>query len=100
MLAVSEGAVRLSVTSARQCSHARPCGVRLLRADWRRRRKSQGAGEHSARRRRTPHGPNLGAGVWLKSCSSATHVKFAAMLVLPLPLYFATLGKRQSGRVI
>jgi hypothetical protein len=100
MLAVSEGAVRLSVTSARQCSHARLCGVRLLRADWRRRRKSQGAGEHAARRRRTPHGPNLGAGVWLKSCSSATHVKFAAMLVLPLPRYFATLGKTQSGRVI
>src|SRR5258708_4428118 len=48
----------------------------------------------------TPHGPNLGAGVWLKSGSSATHVKFAAMLVLPLPLYFATLGKTQSGRVI
>jgi len=27
-------------------------------------------------------------------------VKFAAMLVLPLPLYFATLGKTQRGRVI
>ncbi|MEH2567368.1 hypothetical protein V1289_006995 [Bradyrhizobium sp. AZCC 2289] len=50
------------------------------------------AGEHAARRRRTPHGPYLGAGVWLKSFSSATQVKFAAMLVLPLPLYFATLG--------
>ena len=48
----------------------------------------------------TPHGPNLGAGVWLKSGSSATQVKFAAMLVLPLPLYFATSGKTQSGRVI
>jgi hypothetical protein len=47
-------------------------------------KKKQGAGEHAARRRRTPHGPNLGAGVWLKSGSSATHVKFAAMLVLPL----------------
>jgi hypothetical protein len=63
-------------------------------------KESQGAGEPRARRRRTPHGPNLGAGVWLKSCSSATHVKFAAMLVLPLPRYFATLGKTQSGRVI
>src|SRR5258708_38623205 len=66
------------------------------------------SGEVKARRRRakmlagrrTPHGPNLGAGVWLKSCSSVTHVKFAAMLVLPLPEYFATLGKTQSGRVI
>ena len=48
----------------------------------------------------TPHGPNLGAGVWLKSGSSATQVKFVAMLVLPLPLYFATSGKTQSGRVI
>src|ERR1700724_2233050 len=62
--------------------------------------QKEGAGEPRARRRRTPHGPNLGAGVWLKSCSSATQVKFAAMLVLPLPLYFATLGKTQSGRVI
>src|ERR1700688_3325180 len=60
----------------------------------------EGAGEHAARRRRVPHGPYLGAGVWLKSLSSATQVKFAAMLVLPLPLYFATLGKTQSGRVI
>src|ERR1700726_1900562 len=58
--------------------------IRLLRAD----------------RRRTPHGPYLGAGVWLKSDSSATQVKFAAMLVLPLPVYFATSGKTQSGRVI
>ena len=46
------------------------------------------------------HGPYFGAGVWLKSCSSVMQVKFAAMLVLPLPLYFATLGKTQSGRVI
>jgi hypothetical protein len=38
------------------------------------------------------HGPYFGAGVWLKSDSSATQVKFAAMLVLPLPLYLATLG--------
>ena len=60
----------------------------------------RGAGEHAARRRCTAHGPNLGAGVWLKSGSSATQVKFAAMLVLPLPLYFATSGKTQSGRVI
>src|SRR6266481_4007798 len=63
-------------------------------------KEKQGAGEHAARRRRTPHGPYLGAGVWLKSCSSATHVKFAAMLVLPLPVYFATLGNTHSGRVI
>src|SRR5664279_5017226 len=53
-----------------------------------------------ARRHLAPHGPYLGAGVWLKSFSSVTQVKFAAMLVLPLPLYFATLGKTQSGRVI
>jgi hypothetical protein len=45
-------------------------------------------------------GPYFGAGVWLKSRSSVMQVKFAAMLVLPLPLYFATLGKTQSGRVI
>jgi hypothetical protein len=63
-------------------------------------KEKQGAGEHAARRRRTPHGPYLGVGVWLKSCSSATHVKFAALLGLPLPVYFATLGKTQSGRVI
>ena len=36
----------------------------------------------------------------MKSGSSATQVKFAAMLVLPLPLYFATSGKTQIGRVI
>src|SRR5258708_16724642 len=60
----------------------------------------QGAGERRARRRRTPHGPYLGAGVWLKSCSSATDRKYSAMLVLQLPEYFATLGKTQSGRVI
>jgi hypothetical protein len=69
--------------------------VRLLSSP-----QSDGAGEHAVRRRRTSHGPNWGAGVWLKSCSSATQVKFAAMLVLPLPEYFATLGKTQSGRVI
>jgi len=46
----------------------------------------------AARRRRIPYGPNLGAGVWLKSGSSVTHIKFAAMLVLPLPRYLATLG--------
>src|ERR1700730_615273 len=63
-------------------------------------KERQGASEHAARRRRTPYGPYLGAGVWLKSCSSATQVKFAAMLVLPFPVYFATLGKTQSGRVI
>src|SRR6266700_4846479 len=63
-------------------------------------KKKRRAGEPRARRRRTPHGPNLGAGVWLKSCSSVTQIKFAAMVVLPLPLYFATLGKTQSGRVI
>src|SRR6266436_8847817 len=73
--------------------------IRSLAVERRRRSKSS-AGEHAARRRRAPHGPYLGAGVWLKSCSSVTQVKFAAMLVLPLPLYFATLGKRQSGRVI
>src|SRR5258708_20105956 len=61
-------------------------------------KEKQGAGELRARRRRTPHGPNLGAGVWLKSCSSATHVKFAAMLVLPLPEYFTTLGNPQNAR--
>src|SRR5882672_6966914 len=62
--------------------------------------RKQGAGEHVARRRRVAHGPYLGAGVWSKSFSSVTQVKFAAMLVLPLPLYFATLGNTQSGRVI
>src|SRR5207249_3216280 len=46
------------------------------------------------------HGPYLGAGVWLKSRSSVTQTKLDAELVLPAPLYFATLGKTQSGRVI
>ena len=41
---------------------------------------------------RSPYGPNGLAGVWLGSGSSVTQVKFAAMLVLPLPLYFATFG--------
>ncbi len=49
---------------------------------------------------RVCHGPYFGAGFWLKSFSSVTQVKFVAMLVSPLPLYFATLGKTQSGRVI
>src|SRR5579871_200951 len=48
----------------------------------------------------SPHGPNRGAGVWLKSGSSVTQVKLVAIAVLPLPLYFATLGKTQRGRVI
>lgn len=38
------------------------------------------------------YGPYCGAGVWLKSASSVTQVKFAAMLVEPVPLYFATFG--------
>src|ERR1700737_2217841 len=63
-------------------------------------KQKQAPASRAARRRRTSHGPYLGAGVWLKSCSSVTQVKFAAMLVLPLPLYFATLGKTQRGRVI
>jgi hypothetical protein len=54
--------------------------------------EKQDAGEHTPRRRRAAYGPYCGAGVWLKSFSSVTQVKFAAMLVLPLPLYFATLG--------
>ena len=62
--------------------------------------KKQGAGEPRLAGACTPHGPYFGAGVWLRSRSPATQTKLAAMLALPLPLYFATLGKTQSGRVI
>ena len=65
--------------------------VRLLCGDGVARRKNAPASPRS-RRRRILHGPYFGAGVWLKSGSSATQVKFAAMLGLPLPLYLATLG--------
>jgi hypothetical protein len=50
-----------------------------------------------ADRRRTPLGPYLGAGVRLKSCASATIRRNAGAA---LPLFFATLGKTQNGRVI
>src|SRR6266571_3499001 len=73
---------------------------RLPRADRRWRNTSEMPASTRARRHAASHGPYFGAGVWLKSRSSVTQVKFAAMLVLPLPLYFATLGKTQSGRVI
>jgi len=46
----------------------------------------------------TPHGPNLGAGVWLKSGSSATQVKVRRNAgAAASPVTFATLGKTQSG---
>src|SRR3977135_34394 len=63
-------------------------------------KERQGDSEHAARRRRTPYGPDLGAGVWLKSCSSATQVKFAAMLVLPFPVYFARMAACAGPRVL
>src|SRR5581483_8410844 len=72
-----------------RCSVQRPSGCCCARTVIRRKSKTPAS---RARRRRTRHGPYFGAGVWLKAGSSATQVKFAATLVLPLPLYFATLG--------